>query len=154
VSGGNGGVRGSSRGIASIMAIALLAAACTGGGKPKPGPSTTPLSRGGTLRVGMFQWDPAGPIDPTTGFGEPNWQCCMQRTLYSYNGRPTAEGGSVLRPDLATGPPEVSADGMTWTFHIKPGLHYAPPLQNVEITAQDIIRAAWRILTPAPKAIQ
>jgi ABC-type transport system substrate-binding protein len=102
----------------------------------------------------MFQWDPAGPIDPTTGFGEPNWQCCMQRTLYSYNGRPTAEGGSVLRPDLATGPPDVSADGMTWTFHIKPGLHYAPPLQNVEITAQDIIRAVSRILTPAPQAIQ
>jgi len=106
------------------------------------------------LRVGFFQWDPTGPIDPTTGLGEPNWRCCMQRTLYAYNGRPVAEGGSVLRPDLATGPPDVSADGLTWTFHLKPVLHYAPPLQNVEITAQDIIRAVWRILTPAPKAIQ
>jgi peptide/nickel transport system substrate-binding protein len=78
----------------------------------------------------------------------------MQRTLYSYNGRPTDQGGSVLRPDLATGPPEVSGDGMTWTFHIRPGLHYAPPLQNVEITASDIIRAVERILTPAPKSLQ
>jgi len=90
-----------------------------------------------------LEWDPTGPIDPTTLFGEPfgGWQCCLQRMLYSYSGRPVAEGGSVLRPDLATGPPEVSSDGMTWTFHMKAGLHYAPPLQRLEITTPDIIRA-------------
>src|SRR5207248_8757637 len=96
------------------------------------------------------------PIDPSTGIGEPagGWVSCMSRTLYSFNGRSTDEGGSVLHPDLATGPAEVSGDGMTWTFHIKRGLHYAPPLQHVEITAGDFIRAIERILTPAPKALQ
>src|SRR5439155_7106643 len=29
-------------------------------------------------------------------------------------------------------------------FHLKPGLHYAPPLQNVEIKTRDIIRALER----------
>jgi ABC-type transport system substrate-binding protein len=130
-------------------AIVLLAAACTSSGEPRQNASrsASSLPRGGTLRVGFLAWDPFGPIDPTSGFGEPygGWQCCMLRTLYSYNGRPTDQDGSILRPDLATGPPEVSGDGTTWTFHIKPGLHYAPPLQSVEITAQDFIRAIQRI---------
>jgi peptide/nickel transport system substrate-binding protein len=145
---------GSAKVIAVAMATTLLGASCGGGGKPEQtaSPSASPVPRGGTLRVGIHQWYPDGPIDPTTGFGEVS--CCMDRTLYSFSGLPIAQGGSVLRPDLATGPPEVSADAMTWTFHIKPGLHYAPPLQAVEITVQDIIRATERTLTPAPKAIQ
>ena len=147
--------RGRAFGLA--MAVALLAAACTGGGTPKPtGTAASAFARGGTLRVGLFQWDPTMPIDPTTGIGEPQggWVCCLSRTLYSFNGRSTDQGGAVIHPDLATGPAEVSGDGMTWTFHIKRGLHYAPPLQNVEITAGDFIRTIERDLTPAPKALQ
>ncbi|HZD05780.1 MAG TPA: ABC transporter substrate-binding protein, partial [Longimicrobiales bacterium] len=144
--------------VAAALAIALLASSCTGGGKPEPTgtPSASPLPRGGTLHVGTFRWYAPGPIDPTTGLGEPpgGWVCCLTRTLYSYTGRPTDEGGSVLHPDLATGPPEISADGMTWTFRVKAGLNYAPPLQDVEITAADVGRAIERNLTPAPKAIQ
>ena len=45
--------------------------------------------------------------------------------------------------------PDVSADGLTWTIAIKPGLHYGPPLQGVEITAQDFIRSFHRLLSPA-----
>src|SRR5262249_51147723 len=70
--------------------------------------------------------------------------CCLARTLVSYSGRPTAQGGTILRPDLATALPDVSADELTWTFHIKPGLHYGPPLQGVEITSADVVRALER----------
>jgi peptide/nickel transport system substrate-binding protein len=76
-------------------------------------------------------------------------RCCLLRTLLSYNGRSAAEGGERLQPDLAAGLPEVSADGLTWTFRLKAGLHYAPPLQAVEITARDFIRAFHRLLAPA-----
>ena len=51
-------------------------------------------------------------------------------------------------PDLATGDPSISGDGLTWTFEIKPGIAYAPPLQDVEVTAQDFVRALEREADP------
>jgi len=66
------------------------------------------------------------------------------RTVLSYNGRTTEEGGTELRPDLAASMPDVSPDGLTWTFRLKDGLRYAPPLQDVEITSTDVIRALAR----------
>jgi peptide/nickel transport system substrate-binding protein len=72
------------------------------------------------------------------------FRCCLLRTLLSYNGRPADQGGTQLRPDLAGGMPEVSSDGLTWTFHLKRGIHYAPPLADVEITARDFVRALQR----------
>ncbi len=76
-------------------------------------------------------------------------RCCLTRTLLSYNGLSTEQGGARLQPDLAAALPDVSADGLTWTLRIKPGLHYGPPLQDVEITARDFIRALHRLASPA-----
>jgi ABC-type transport system substrate-binding protein len=86
-------------------------------------------------------------MDPSREYSAEAWEifrCCLVRTLYNYNGKPTNEGGSELRPDLATGPPSVSADGTTWTFHIKAGIHYAPPLATQEIVAADFVTALKR----------
>ncbi len=145
-----------SRAVAFGAVFALLVSACTGGGTPTPRPNATesPIPRGGTLRVGLFHWNRDFPYDPATFWTFEIlsiYPCCLLRTLYYYNGRSAAEGGGELRPDLATGPPEVSSDGLTWTFHIRLGLHYAPPLQRVEITASDFVRAIERQLSPAPK---
>jgi peptide/nickel transport system substrate-binding protein len=72
------------------------------------------------------------------------FRCCFVRTLLSSTGRPTEEGGTVLRPDLAAELPEVSPDGLSWTFRLKQGLRYEPPLEGVEITAPDVLRAIQR----------
>jgi len=72
------------------------------------------------------------------------YRCCLLRTLLSYNGKTTAEGGAEVLPGLAAAPPEVSADGLTWTFTLKQGINYSPPLQDVTVTAQDFIRAMER----------
>jgi peptide/nickel transport system substrate-binding protein len=77
-------------------------------------------------------------------------RCCLLRTLLSYNGQPTSKGGTILRPDLATELPSVSSDGLVWTFHLKRGLRYAPPLQRTEITAGDIVRSIERLLSKPP----
>jgi peptide/nickel transport system substrate-binding protein len=66
------------------------------------------------------------------------------RTLLSHSGRTTEDGGAALLPDLASKLPDVSADGLTWTFHLKEGIHYAPPLQATQVTAGDFIRAFRR----------
>jgi peptide/nickel transport system substrate-binding protein len=150
------GVLRRARWVRAVCALAILGglvgvAAAAGGGGSDPVPT-----RGGTLRVGMPQYC-GGPFSGCRGRGfditfAPLFatnvpaplevlRCCLLRTLLSYNGQPTGRGGSELRPDLATALPDVSKDGLTWTFHIRPGLRYGPPFDGVEITAQDVIRA-------------
>jgi peptide/nickel transport system substrate-binding protein len=139
---------------AVALAIIALASTCTGGGpNPTPNLSASPL-RGGILRVG---WSYFGDSWDTglQSFDPIRWElsrCCLLRTLLSYNGQSTEKGGTTLRPDLASSLPAISADGRTWTFHLKRGIHYAPPLQNVGITAGDFIRAFERTAMGAPSA--
>jgi peptide/nickel transport system substrate-binding protein len=133
-----------------ILALALTAAAC-GGGTDEPaqgsGPSATggtPV--GGTLKLAL-QSDVQEAFDPQKEYYGVAWafdRCCLLRTLLSYNGKTTAEGGADVQPDLASALPEQSADGLTWTFTLKPGIKYAPPLQDVTVTAKDFIRAMER----------
>jgi len=90
-------------------------------------------------------------LDPQLDVGAPSrelMRCCLTRTLVSHFGRPTDEGGAELHPDLAQDLPEISDDGLTWTFHLKAGIHYGPPLQDTEIKAQDFVRAIERTMTP------
>jgi peptide/nickel transport system substrate-binding protein len=150
-------VRRIHKALAGLSLMLVIVGACTSDSEPAarrtPGPS---FERGGTLRVGMpllpgeaTTSTLAGkePLDPQREYSVEAWalfRCCLLRTLFSYPGRPTEDGGSELRPDLAAGMPEVSGDGLTWTVRLKEGLHYAPPFQDTEIVAQDFIRALER----------
>jgi peptide/nickel transport system substrate-binding protein len=115
------------------------------------------VERGGTLRlvVPAFEFSnlasPSGPRDAALDPQREGWvdslelfRCCLLRTLVAFEGRPTEEGGAELYPDLAERLPDISADGRTWTFRLRRGLRYAPPLEDVEITAGDVIRALER----------
>jgi peptide/nickel transport system substrate-binding protein len=154
-------IEGVKRAVGSIAA-ALVLVACTGGGTT-PAPTSSPTqARGGTLVVGAtigpsdldFCTLPfcAEPVDPQSGALSNSteiFRCCLWRTLLSYPGVSAAEHGADVQPDVATSLPEVSGDGLTWTFHLREGLHYAPPLQNTEIVAADFVRSITRSLTPA-----
>ena len=110
-------------------------------------PDTTP--RGGTLRVAIpdFSGVASSTWIRSAHYWGAEWElfrCCLLRTLYSYNGKPTEDGGGEPRPDLAAGPAVVSADGLTWTFRLKQGLHYAPPFDDTPIVAPDVVRALER----------
>jgi peptide/nickel transport system substrate-binding protein len=86
-------------------------------------------------------------MDPTREWSYVTWElfrCCLLRTLMSYDVSGDAATLEPL-PDLAAAPPDVSVDGLTWTFHLRPGLRYAPPLQDVEITSGDFVRALLRL---------
>ena len=69
------------------------------------------------------------------------------RTLVGYN-HVVGAPGNVLVPDLATNLGTVSKNGLTYTFHLKPGIKFGPPL-NRAITSKDILYAMERIGTPA-----
>ena len=138
--------------IAVVTILGLVAAAC-GGGEEEPGQDTeSPAAEnleGGTLRMAQLA-DVTAAFDPQKEYYSVTWEyyrCCLLRTLMSYEGVPTEEGGAEIHPDLASDF-EQSEDGLTWTFNIKQGLMYAPPKDDTEITANDFIRAIERTANP------
>jgi peptide/nickel transport system substrate-binding protein len=149
--------------VGAVVAAAILIGSCglpigiDDGSSPSPGQPA-----GGILRLAIPHDDPPpsalASSDPTLSLNalDPHFagwydalelhRCCLSRTLLSYVGRPTEDGGTVLMPDLAESLPEVSSDGLTWTFRIRRGIRYAPPLEDVEVTAPDFVRALLRVL--------
>jgi peptide/nickel transport system substrate-binding protein len=124
-----------------LVTLILLGVSCTESSAPGRGPG-----RGGTLRVAALA-DPLGAGDPALELNRAGWElyrCCLLRTLLSYTGTSTERGGTSLHPDLAASPPRVSDDGLRWTFRLRTGLRYAPPLEDVPIVAGDIVRALER----------
>ncbi len=137
--------------LAVVGAFALTAAACGGGGGDGgPGGDQPELQRGGTMRLAMLS-DVEDAYDPQKEYYQVSWgifRCCMLRTLLSYAGVPTDEGGNDLVPDLAADLPEVSEDGLTWTFRLKDGIKFGPPFADQEIVADDFINAMERTADP------
>ena len=136
---------GARRAIALGATLISLAASCTGDTTidDDPAPSREPV--GGTLRLGMSTASYWG-LDPRDEFNFATWElfrCCLLRTMLSYD---VTADTTDLRPipDLAAAPPEISADGRTWTFRIREGVTYAPPLDDVEVTSGDFVRAITR----------
>ncbi|MDN4056768.1 ABC transporter substrate-binding protein [Massilia sp. YIM B02769] len=70
---------------------------------------------------------------------------------YDYLARPVK-----LRPNTATQMPEISADGRTYTFRIRPGIHFTddPAFKGKqrEMTAQDYIYSIKRLYDPTLKS--
>jgi peptide/nickel transport system substrate-binding protein len=138
---------------AILAAVGLISSACTGEGKPvgQVNRQQGDFKRGGVLRIGLASDVQAG-FDPAREYYSVGWEflhCCLTRTLLGFNMKSSAEGGTTLMPDLATALPTASSDGLTWTFNIKSGIHYAPPLQDQTVQAQDFIRALLRKAQPA-----
>jgi peptide/nickel transport system substrate-binding protein len=130
--------------------FALAATACGGGGGGGGTGTATPtgggIEKGGTLKLGLSA-DVSNAYDPQKEYAALSWEffrCCLLRTLVQFPGLEADKGGNELGPDLAESLPEESADGLTYTFHLKQGINYAPPLQDVEVTAQDFVRALMR----------
>jgi peptide/nickel transport system substrate-binding protein len=104
------------------------------------------FQKGGVFKIGLAS-DVHQGLDPQREYytiGFEFLKGALVRLLVAFNMQGPNEGGNDLVPDLATELPTSSADGLTWTFHIRPNIHYAPPLQDVTVTAGDFIRALTR----------
>ena len=118
------------------LGLALLGASCS---EPQRDPNGNGV-RGGTLRV--LSYAPFSGLDTADSYGpivRP-----YARTLYGYNLAGPPEQKTVTVPDIAAGPPQVSSDRRTYTFTLRAGVRYAPPV-NREVTAQDFITAIERL---------
>ena len=147
--------------LALVAVLGLVAAACGGndgggttgsqtGASGASGGTSANVQPGGTLEFAMLG-DVSAAFDPQKEYYSVTWEyfrCCLLRTLLSYNGKTTAEGGADLQPDIASALPEVSSDGLTYTFTLKSGINYSPPFQDVAVTSGDIVRALEREADP------
>ena len=120
-----------------VLGFALAVMSCSG---PARDASANGV-RGGTLRV--LSDEPEVTLD-TAVFPLPAITRAYARTLYSYNLAGPSEQKTVPVPDIAAGPPQLSADRRTYTFTLRPGVRYAPPV-NREVTARDFITAIQRL---------
>jgi peptide/nickel transport system substrate-binding protein len=119
------------------LAFTLVAVGCAG---PQRDASANGV-RGGMLRV--LTAEPDITLD-TAVFPYPPIVRAYARTLYSYNPAGPPEQQTVPVPDLASGPAQVSADRRTYSFTLRSGVRYAPPV-NREVTAADFISAIERL---------
>jgi peptide/nickel transport system substrate-binding protein len=117
------------------LGFAVLGAACSTSQRDASGNGV----RGGTLRV--LSYAPFGGLDTADNYGPIARP--YARTLYGYSLAGPPEQKTVPVPDIASGPPQVSADQRTYTFTLRPGVRYAPPV-NREVTAADFITAIER----------
>src|SRR4029450_1728198 len=130
------------------LGLTLLGAACSTPQRDSSGNGV----RGGTLRV--LSADNIDGLDTAVTYTPHGIAIARTyaRTLYGYNLSGPPEQKTVPVPDIASDPPQLSTDQRTYTFTLRPGVRYAPPV-NREVTAQDFITAIQRLYdkaTPSP----
>ena len=109
----------------------------TGLANTKPDPTAQHM--GGTLTVTSNEgWE---HLDPGASYFQIDYVVvyATQTPLYTFT--PTSD---TPVPLLASGPPQVSADGKTVTVHIKPDWKFGPPV-NRDITSKDVAWAFQRM---------
>jgi peptide/nickel transport system substrate-binding protein len=148
--------------LAVVGLAALVAAGCSAGEETGPASSgestieadSAPVEqsppRGGVFRIGVeSSFGFTNAFDPTGEYlleAFALYRNLLLRTLVGYRHVAGAEGNELV-PDLAE-LPQISADGKTWTFRLKDGIRFGPPVRR-EITSADVAYAFERIGTPS-----
>jgi peptide/nickel transport system substrate-binding protein len=127
---------------ACFALVLLLAAACTSSSGGTGGHGV----RGGTLRVVSEADTMIDSLDTAIAYapGSAAIERTYARRLYGYDSSAPQDQVAVPVPDLATGLPQVSPDGRTYTILLRTGIHYAPPV-NREVVAEDFVTAVQRL---------
>jgi oligopeptide transport system substrate-binding protein len=128
-----------------LVALVLGLAACGGSNSDKTASAggtdanAAPV-QGGTLNV-SYEGEPT-ELDPAIAWELTSWgiERLTYQGLLTYVSKPGV-AGSQLAPELATEVPSatnggVSADGKVYTFHLRPNVKFAPPVDRV-VVAQD-----------------
>jgi peptide/nickel transport system substrate-binding protein len=140
-------------GFVLALAVAGLTVAATAAAHQQ-NTSTPKTHRAGSGGVFRVEWESSfdftGGFDPTAeylaeAFGI--YSNLLVRTLVGYNHVAGAPGNKIV-PDLATNTGVVSNGGKTYTFKLKPGVKFGPPL-NRAITSKDVLYAFQKLGTPS-----
>ncbi|HEY8724749.1 MAG TPA: hypothetical protein VIL92_12945, partial [Gaiellaceae bacterium] len=149
--------------LAALVAVAALAAGC--GSKKKAATNSTTSTgsttassastsydngssaKGGVYRLGYessFGW--TDNFDPTGEYLGTAWGIyvnLLMRPLIGYKHLPGAAGNELIG-DLATSVPTPTDGGLTYTYKIRSGIKYGPPV-NRAVSSKDIAYALDRL---------
>ncbi len=121
-------------GPALSIALAIVAAACSGTQPSTPGAAAT--AEGGTATSADFSY--SIDADPSsfagTAHDAPTEQVGYE--LFANSGLVYLDNRTEPQPGLATKLPDISADGLTWTFRLRDGLKFSDgsPLTSEDVT--------------------
>src|SRR5579885_3452992 len=111
--------------------------------------SGTP-KKGGTYTIG---WENSfgftDNFDPTGEYLGNAWGLysnLLLRALVGYTHQPGAAGNALVG-DLATSVPTPTDNGLTYTYHLRSGVKFGPPVSR-PVTAQDVAYAMNRLASP------
>src|SRR5262249_39368716 len=132
--------------VVAIGAVIVVAASLAA----KSSPSKKGASAGGTMTIG---WEASfgftDSFDPTGEYLGDAWGIYMNlitRSLMGSNHVPGAAGNKIV-PDLAVSVPKPTNGGKTYTFKIKQGVKFGPPV-NRAVTSADVKYALQRLSNP------
>lgn len=133
-----------------LTAALLLPLLCAGAGAAQPAAApAAPKVLRMFLNTSETGLDPAVASDNATLSLLENVFDPLLR--YDYLARP-----AKLRANTATAMPELSADGLSYTFRIRPGIYFTPDPAfkgaRREVTAQDYVYSLKRLYDPAIKS--
>lgn len=147
--------------LAALVALTALAAGC-GSNKNSSKGSTSGVAgataslnsgynngsskKGGTYTVGWEQsFGFTDNMDPTGEYLGNAWGILelMNRSLIGYTHESGAAGNKLIG-DLATSVPKPTNGGLTYTYHLRPGIKFGPPVNRV-ITSKDVAYALDRL---------
>ena len=153
----------------AVVALAALAAGC-GSKKSSSGSTTTTTTttsnsggvvgsgsfssgapaKGGTYTVGWEQsFGFTNNFDPTGEYLGNAWGLysnLMLRSLVGYKHQPGA-AGNITIGDLATTAPVPTNNGLTYTYRLRKGVKFGPPV-NRAVTSKDVAYAMNRLANP------
>jgi peptide/nickel transport system substrate-binding protein len=155
---------------AAVLALAVLAAGCgskssdnsssgsSSGSSSSSGSASSAsksydngsADKGGVYRVGWEQsFGFTNNFDPTGEYLGNAWGLFVNlllRPLVGYKHQPGAAGNELIG-DLATAVPQPSDNGLTYTYKLRKGIKFGPPV-NRAVTSKDVAYAMNRLANP------
>jgi peptide/nickel transport system substrate-binding protein len=150
--------------LAALAAVAALAAGCGSSNKSSSGSSSSgsgsgatnestasydngKAAKGGTYTVGWEQsFGFTNNFDPTGEYLGNAWGILdnlLVRPLIGYKHQGGATGNDLIG-DLATDVPTPTDNGLTYTYHLRKGVKFGPPV-NRAVTSKDVAYALNRL---------
>jgi peptide/nickel transport system substrate-binding protein len=138
---------------AAAAAAAFTVAACVGASSAASHQAAARAAggpvNGGTLRAAMV----SNPdhLDTALAYTTETWQILSSTNdgLVTFQ-RTSGGGGDKIVPDLATAMPKISKSGHTYTFHVRTGVKFSPPVSRA-VQPSDIkfsIERLFRVNSP------
>ncbi|MBK5305758.1 MAG: ABC transporter substrate-binding protein [Frankiaceae bacterium] len=134
--------------LAGICALTLVAACGGSSGPGGSGSSDDQAVDGGTLRV--LGGGDIDHMDTASSYYTVGYSLlrAVSRQLLSYPNSPDEKTANTVVPDMATGMPEISADGKTYTLTIQGGVQWDAKSGPRQVTGADAVLGFKRLCNP------